>query len=246
MLSSEPTSSTDLTHQMDMFSFGCILVELFSDTILFNLSDLLHYKQTRKRDRVQPIIDSIHVEELQPVITNLTDLNPMNRKAASHILLDLKGTLFPPYFDSLYAITVAMTKMSPDSRMLFLSKELETLFPEIQEECPEGVTILLHVITSSLRSLKHLHCKLIALKMLVTLVKGTQSVTSHLITDRLIPYLVTMLTLEEEECRVRGEAIHTITRLLEMVQVVPVDDNNIFTDYLMDSLRVGCYDAIFW
>ena len=148
------------------------------------------------------------------------------------MLSELKGKLFPTYFDKLYALMRTLVRLPPDAKILYLSQELKLCLPIIIEENSRGILILLTLITSSLRSLKHVHCKIEAQRLICQLVRSAQSTMSPFITDRLIPYLAHYL--KDCDQRVRGEAILSITQLLELVIRPPVSDNNIFTDYLLE------------
>ena len=220
---------------MDMFSIGCVLAEIFSDQVLFDLSGLLYYKEN-KLDRVEHSLKRISNNSIRELITNLTSLDPNKRKSCDQVLSELKGILFPNYFDKLYSLISTLVHLSPDGKINYISREIEIYLQMILNENPEGVSILLTAITSSIRSLTHLYCKLKAQRLIVYLVKTNPNTASMspFITDRLVPYIA--YNFLNTDHRVRGEAVLSITELLERVTQLATSDNNIFTDYLLEML----------
>lgn len=222
-----------LTDKMDMFSVGCLLAEIFSDRVLFDLSGLLHYKDG-KTNNLSSLLKQIDNETVRELVTNLTSLNPNNRKSSDQVLAEQKGKLFPSYFDKLYVLMRTLVRLPPDAKILYLSQELEHYLPMILEENTRGVLILLTMVTSSLRALKHVYCKIEAQRLICRLVASAPASLSPFVTDRLIPYLTSCL--QDGDHRVRGEAVLSMTHLLEQVVRPPSSDNNLFTDYLLHIL----------
>lgn len=222
-----------LTDKMDMFSLGCLLAEIFSDRVLFDLSGLLHYKDG-KTSNLSSLLKQIENETVRQLVTNLTSLNPNSRKSCDQVLAEQKGKLFPTYFDKLYVLMRTLVRLPPDAKILYLYQELELYLPMILGENSQGVLILLTMVTSSLRALKHVYCKIEAQRLICQLVASAPSLLSPFITDRLIPYLSSCLL--DVDHRVRGEAILSMTQLLENVVRPPTSDNNLFTDYLLELL----------
>ena len=225
-----------LTDRMDMFSLGCVLAELFSDEVLFDLSTLLAYKEG-KLEKLDSLLAKIENPQIRPLVKSLVAINPQDRPSAQHVLNNNRGILFPSYFDVLYRLFKVLITLSPDTKILYLCQELDSHLSTIVEEDPRGLLLVLDVIVSTLRSLKHVHCKLVAQKMILQLVKLAPEVTESIITDRLIPYFAHLLS--DSEQKVRGAAVNAITELLEQVQKISNSDNTIFTDYLMDIFMVS-------
>ena len=233
---SNPTliQETRLTDKMDMFSIGCILVEIFSENVLFDLSNLLCYKDN-KHDRIEILLKKIDNKIILDLVQNLISLEPSQRKSCEQILNELKGVLFPEYFDHLYDMMQVIVRLSPDYKILYLIQEIDNYLPMILDQNPYGILILLITITASLRSLVHVHCRIQAARLICYLVKKTSHIVSPFITDRLIPYFAYILKKDTDH-RIRAEAICTLTDLLEQVENIPASDSNIFTDYLMETL----------
>ena len=233
-----------LTSKMDMFSIGCMLAEIFSDRVLFDLSGLLHYKDKGRTANLTSQLKQIDNETVRALVTNLTSLAPGDRQSAAQVLAAQKGKLFPAYFDKLYVLMRTLVRLPPDAKILYLSQELEALYLPmvLAESSGRGVLLLLNLVTSSLRALKHVYCKVEAQRVLCLLVASARPATTTtpttlapFITDRLVPYLASHCLLDEDH-RVRGEAILSMTQLLEVVARPPPADNNLFTDYLLELL----------
>lgn len=226
-------SDLNLTAKMDMFSIGCTLAEIFSDNVLFDLSGLLHYKDG-KTTNLASRLKQIDNETVRELVANLTSLTPTSRKSCEQVLTEQRGNLFPSYFDKLYLLMRTLVRLPPDAKILYLSQELEQYLSLILEENPRGVLLLLTMITSSLRSLKHIYCKIEAQRLICRLVASAPASLSPFVTDRLIPYLASCL--QDGDHRVRGESVLSMTQLLEQVVRPPTSDNNLFTDYLLEIL----------
>lgn len=89
-----------LTDQMDLFSLGCVIGELYLDgEPLFTLSQLLKYM----RNEYKPDLSAIENEKIREIIQLLISLDPNERPSVSKILHDYRGSLFPDlFYDFLY------------------------------------------------------------------------------------------------------------------------------------------------
>ena len=224
---------------MDLFSIGCVLAELFtedsSDGCLFDLSALLMYRANDKSFAFRSkVIDSIQDDQIKQVIFNLIELDPNERKLAGDHLKFLTSSVFPAYFEDLYKYVKRLITLSPDEKITHLFEKLDFLLKLISEEDSSGFLLIIVIVTSCLRSLKHVHVKILALRLLCKLINCDVRSLSSFILDRILPYLIVML--KDEDARVRSEAIESLTLALSNVEKVPQSDNNIFPDYLLPCL----------
>ncbi|VDM48933.1 unnamed protein product [Toxocara canis] len=94
--------SKDLTHAMDIFSLGCILVELFTDgQCPFTHEQLIKFKHASDSD-AQLIVQSIQEQlpkEMRRMVGLMLSRNPAKRPRASQLLQKYAPTLFPPIFE---------------------------------------------------------------------------------------------------------------------------------------------------
>jgi serine/threonine protein kinase len=220
---------------MDMFSIGCVLAELFSEDApngnLFDLGNLLAYRVTQFYP--EKSLNSIANNDIKDLVKNLISLEPKERILTSEILAQLKDKVFPTYFETLYDYLTSLVRLPPDAKIIRLAQDIDGLLPSILQQEPHGLLLLLVVITSTMRGLKHIHCKILA-QRLSCKIANSSPVMSTFITDRLLPYL--LQTLSDTDARVRAESINSITTSLEKVIELPQSDNNVFTDYILPVL----------
>lgn len=91
---------TELTCEMDIYSAGCVIAELFMDgQPLFSLADLFKYK----RGEWMPDWTSISEDKgVQEMVSSMVSVDPKMRKSAGEYLSIYKNVLFPAYFDVLW------------------------------------------------------------------------------------------------------------------------------------------------
>lgn len=89
-----------LEKEMDLFSLGCCLFELFTEgRPLFNLSQLFKYKNG-ENEALETIRSEIKDPVLQSLILDMIALNPEDRLSARTLLSKYKVTFFPETFYS--------------------------------------------------------------------------------------------------------------------------------------------------
>lgn len=90
-----PAESDTVTHEMDVFSMGCVIAEIFLEGApIFTLSQLYKYR----KGEFMPDLSGIGDEELRNLITSMIQLDPTKRSSAKEYLDKHKGTLFPLNF----------------------------------------------------------------------------------------------------------------------------------------------------
>ena len=86
----------DLAPSMDVFSAGCVLIELLTDSPPFNFSNLLAYRAGEySPDRVLDKIDDPHMKDM---LSHMIQRDPTRRKTANEYLAEQKGRALPEYF----------------------------------------------------------------------------------------------------------------------------------------------------
>lgn len=218
----------------DLFSLGCIIAEIFSESnnSLFDLSQLLAYKNDQYDPN--PIINTIQDRNIQELVKNLIHIDPDMRESTTQHLKQLQGSVFPTYFDSLHSYLQPLITLTPDYKVVKMASTAQELYPRMAKESPDGLLILLINITSQLRSLKHVHAKITALRLTCEIINQHPEVMSQYILDRLLPYFLKMLL--DDDARVRAESVSCINESLKLVNELPPSDSNIFTDYLLPQL----------
>ncbi|KAK1809124.1 Serine/threonine-protein kinase [Friedmanniomyces endolithicus] len=92
-----PHESHKVQWNMDIFSMGCVLAELFTETPTFTLSQLFRYRRGEYDPTVSLLnkVDDVHMRSL---ISSMIRLDPGERWHASDYLDEYKSKAFPLYF----------------------------------------------------------------------------------------------------------------------------------------------------
>jgi phosphoinositide-3-kinase regulatory subunit 4 len=231
-----------VTPHMDLFSLGCILSELFSEATdfqLFDLSSILLYKSGDQEfiRKVNERLDSvISDEQIRLLIKNLISLDPAERNSTTQHLMELTPSLFPNTFNILFDYIKDLMHLSPDSKILRLESDLNSLVNAVLKEEAQCLLLILVILTSNLRSLKHVYAKICCLRLIMRVVDADHSLMSGYILDRVLPYILCMVT--DNSCpSVRREALETLTHVLSLVKEVSPSENNVFIDYILPVLN---------
>lgn len=232
-----------LTPQMDMFSLGCVLNELFSDdtpnSSIFDLGQILMFRKGQY-DPEKFVEESITDPKVRKLILNMIELEPSRRNSAQYHLEQLVPGLFPAYFNKLYEYFAQLIPLPPDLKILTLERGLDKLMDDIITEYEHGLLLPLLMVTSTLRSLESTDAKLIGLKLCIRLVESSPSVMSEYVIDRLLPYVVDLLA--KSESRVRASCVSALGTIFRLVDKLQPSDSNVFVDFILPSLLPLAYD----
>eukprot|EP00339_Tiarina_fusa_P000098 CAMPEP_0117045680 /NCGR_PEP_ID=MMETSP0472-20121206/31601_1 /TAXON_ID=693140 ORGANISM="Tiarina fusus, Strain LIS" /NCGR_SAMPLE_ID=MMETSP0472 /ASSEMBLY_ACC=CAM_ASM_000603 /LENGTH=440 /DNA_ID=CAMNT_0004757773 /DNA_START=675 /DNA_END=1994 /DNA_ORIENTATION=- len=116
---------------MDLFSVGCIIAELFSDSgPLFTYADIISYKGQSKTDDTNKFdpsakIDKIKQKSVRKLVRQLIQLDPKARGSVSGILRGWVSMGFPSYFPELYSDILGLMKMDPDGKILSIMENFD-------------------------------------------------------------------------------------------------------------------------
>jgi phosphoinositide-3-kinase regulatory subunit 4 len=92
-----PRESNTVQWNMDIFSLGCVIAELFTESPTFNLPQLYNYRKG-EYDPVASQLNKLDDEHIRSLITSMIRLDPSERWHASDYLDEYKGKAFPLYF----------------------------------------------------------------------------------------------------------------------------------------------------
>lgn len=111
--SGHPTSDGDVVQwNMDIFSLGCVLAELFTETPTFTLSQLFKYRKG-EYDPAIALLSKIDDSHVRSLISSMIRLDPEERWHAQDYLDEYKGKVFPLYFyQHLHTLTQEITDPS--------------------------------------------------------------------------------------------------------------------------------------
>ncbi|KAK3111891.1 Serine/threonine-protein kinase [Teratosphaeriaceae sp. CCFEE 6253] len=82
---------------MDIFSMGCVLAELFTETPTFTLSQLFRYRRG-EYDPTVSLLNKVDDEHMRSLISSMIRLNPEERWHVADYLDEYKAKAFPLYF----------------------------------------------------------------------------------------------------------------------------------------------------
>ena len=127
---SEITGDEQLTPEMDIFSLGCLIADLFLDTATFmNLGELLRYKGKNNEERYEPTakLQRIQQKSVRKLIQRMISLDPSKRGSAAEYLQNWEKSGFPSYFETLYNKTLQLMSYNSDDKILTIKNEFEHL-----------------------------------------------------------------------------------------------------------------------
>ncbi|EAA06372.6 AGAP000602-PA [Anopheles gambiae str. PEST] len=241
-----------LLPEMDIFSAGCALLELWTEgTAPFEFSQLLAYRRGEV-DLVRKHLDGIENERLRQLVESMLSPDPRDRKSAELYLDQERGKLFPEYF---YAFLQSYLQMfstvpvvPPDEKVTRLHGDIGQIVqiltggggggggddppePSDDDDDDDGLILITGVITSCIRGLSFCRSKLLALEILQALAENT---TSETILDRILPYILHLA--QDAAPRVRVCSLNTLTRCLRLVRQLPRSDANVFPEYILPAI----------
>uniref|UniRef100_A0A8W7NZV5 non-specific serine/threonine protein kinase n=1 Tax=Anopheles coluzzii TaxID=1518534 RepID=A0A8W7NZV5_ANOCL len=242
-----------LLPEMDIFSAGCALLELWTEgTAPFEFSQLLAYRRGEV-DLVRKHLDGIENERLRQLVESMLSPDPRDRKSAELYLDQERGKLFPEYF---YAFLQSYLQMfstvpvvPPDEKVTRLHGDIGQIVqiltgggggggggddppePTDDDDDDDGLILITGVITSCIRGLSFCRSKLLALEILQALAENT---TSETILDRILPYILHLA--QDAAPRVRVCSLNTLTRCLRLVRQLPRSDANVFPEYILPAI----------
>ena len=221
----------ELTEEMDVFSTGCVLIELFTEGLApFDLSQLLAFicgEYTPDK-----VIQNIEDKGVQQLVCHMTQKDPHKRFTIEGYLSLHRGSTFPECFYTFLRPYFQRFACSPllyaDERIERIHRDFKLLvhktnFPKEKE----NFLIVLSLITSCIRKLLLCHSKLLALDLLQ---RCSHITSSDIILDRLIPYI--LFFINDIFPIVRSQTIDCLLHCLKQVTFIPESESNIFIEYL--------------
>lgn len=209
IVTDSPCYTGNLLPEMDIFSAGCALLELWTEGAApFEFSQLLSYRSGDK-DLVTKHLQSIENDRLRNLIISMLDSNPKQRKTAEIYLDQERNKLFPEYFYSFLQSYLQIFSSIPiiptDDKIVRLHSDISQIIKILTKKVPlnceevdsdenestgnDGLILITAVVTSCIRGIRHCSSKLLCLEILQQLAENT---TSETILDRIIPYIVSI------------------------------------------------------
>ncbi|KAK2148717.1 hypothetical protein LSH36_486g02011 [Paralvinella palmiformis] len=238
-LTTSEVKKGDLTPAMDIFSAGCVIAELFTEgTPPFDLSQLLSYRTGEYSPH--ELYHKIEDFNIRSLVEHMTLKDAAARDSAEEYLIQQQDKAFPKYFYTflkLYLQRFASIPIMPsDDRIARVKRDLPLILKHLDVDITDPshnviLVIVISLVTSSLRNLQFCNSKLMSLDVML---EFSKYVTSDIILDRLIPYMLYLVN--DAFAHVRAEAVRTITQCLASVKTVPLNDANTFPEYILPQL----------
>lgn len=130
-----------VTEQMDVFSVGCVLAQLFLDgEALFDLSQLLAYRKG-ETEHLTTCLNRIEDTNVRQMIAHMLQLEPEKRYTAQQYLQKWSPRVFPPYFQWVHEnILSQMVLKSCDDRISLIAEKFDTLIQVFKQGIVPGTT----------------------------------------------------------------------------------------------------------
>uniref|UniRef100_A0A7E4VWM4 non-specific serine/threonine protein kinase n=1 Tax=Panagrellus redivivus TaxID=6233 RepID=A0A7E4VWM4_PANRE len=246
--------TADRTYAMDIFSCGCVLVELFSSKPAFTFRELMEYQQAEYVEMHMNRICNSLPEELRELITIMLERDPLLREAKYTAYAPFHApNLFPPIFESFlyhyiggFRKVVTMSRkvgnedrpfnrvvpILPDEAIIKLHVERNQYFEYLKKDNSQAVVLLISLVTSNIRSCRTVRAKIDAVQLLDEL---SQHATENIIAERIVPYLVKLFS--DKFTLVQTEAIHVLIKIIANFKKIPVVETRLFVDYIIPEMR---------
>uniref|UniRef100_A0A914ZQI7 non-specific serine/threonine protein kinase n=2 Tax=Parascaris univalens TaxID=6257 RepID=A0A914ZQI7_PARUN len=261
--------SKDLTHAMDVFSLGCILVELFTDgQCPFSHEQLIKFKHASDAG-AQFIIQSIQEQlpkEMRRMVGLMLSRNPAKRPRASQLLQKYAPSLFPPIFEhflynymnafrpkclqpsvSVEEPSQSFISMDSDDVVAKLASDLDVIIEKLVERPQNDAHKEIDQRPAAVLLISLLTSNIRALKSLTSkleamkiLLRIATIADSSVNADRILPYMMHLLS--DSRVQVRSEAVHSITTMLSSLDNIPSNETRLFIDYLFPRLKIVSLD----
>lgn len=275
-----------ITWAMDVFSAGCVIAELFTETPIFNLSQLFKYRKG-EYDPDLAYMNKIHDEDIREMVGHMIQLQPESRYSADEYLRFWKTKAFPDYFYSFLhqymgSITdpsSGISSVHPEtSNFGDADERIEKIFNDfdkisfslnqnndpdrtqvelglpvpsdeiipVQVDIPDhkhqatpgvsfgvddGSLIFLTLVVSSLRHTARASARVRACDLMLAF---AERVTDEAKLDRVLPYVVSLLSDRADGVRIA--ALRTMTQVLALVKTVTPVNAYAFTEYIKHRL----------
>ena len=235
-----------MTQNMDVFSTGCCLAELFCDgNPPFDFSQLLAYRVGEFS--TCEFLKKIDDPDMRQLIEQMTLREPGSRRPVAEYLAQQRGKGFPESFYSFLHSYVGMFSrpplMSADQKIRRIYKDLDSLDSMLTSDDSEkkidsgSLLVLTGVVTASVRALQLTSSQEQSLSVLQWLAVRQ---SSEVILERILPFIT--FYFSSPVAAVRTAAIHALVNALGAVRSVPRGDANTFPEYILPQLLPLCQD----
>ncbi|OAF69842.1 PI3-kinase subunit [Intoshia linei] len=236
----ESAFSPVLTTEMDIFSAGCIIAEIFlNGTPLFKFKNHLEFQ----KDEWSPndLISTIVCPDIRQLILRMISKNPTNRPSAEECTFEYKNLIFPSFFDKFFLhfeAFASIPNLSPERKIEKITDAVDFLqrdghFNQFKNDnLNESPAILiLSIITSNLEICKYVSTKLKSLNIINRILIW---LPDHIILDRIIPHVI-LFTHNQASC-IKIYALKIIVESFKVIRKLDKSNKHIFVRYIVKKL----------
>ena len=198
MMFTEPTQSSDI------FSLGCVLAYLFLETSLFDVSNIIDYRNG-KFD-VTESLSKIKIDYVRELITKMVDPNPEKRPKAKECFETLKANA-PQYFQRLSVLSYGSQQQNAETMIPLIIKFMKDyLHIEKPVEKVTEQKVVENQVIQDEATLSHSS----------QLASELESLTNQ--TEKLHKHLQILLSGQWNDSSQRKEALETMKKLSMQIQ----------------------------
>ncbi|ORX34648.1 hypothetical protein BD324DRAFT_634336 [Kockovaella imperatae] len=235
-----------VTEEMDVFSAGCVIAEMWTDgRTVFNLSELFAYRDGSLG--LDGILDNIEDASVKTMISQMLSLDPAARPSFDHILATYRETIFPEYFYTFLKDYVSsLSEHTEQSDLPFLQRvsplpgtkidrlleEWDSISVYLNGEPDGPALLLLNSVTSSIRNCLWPSSRLHGLQLFLNLLPFISDEDK---VDRIVPFVADLLT--DDVAIVRAEACRTMGIIVESVTSITPHNATFIPEYLLPQMR---------
>ncbi|WVN90927.1 uncharacterized protein L203_106172 [Cryptococcus depauperatus CBS 7841] len=243
-----------VTEEMDVFSAGCVLAEMWTDgRTVFNLSELYAYREGSLG--LDGILGNIESVEVKNMIAQMLSREPSARPSFNRILSIYRESIFPEYFYTFLedyfvslnetAVETRARNSAADGFLQRSSRHCGVKIDKLLEEwesistylgrgpADDGPALLiLNVVTSSIRHCLFPSSRLHALQLFSNLVPFLLDEDK---VDRIVPYIVELLS--DDAAIVRAEACRTLVSVVESIATIASQNATFIPEYLLPQMK---------
>eukprot|EP00834_Sanchytrium_tribonematis_P004417 NODE_217_length_12479_cov_0.651212.p1 type:complete len:1187 gc:universal NODE_217_length_12479_cov_0.651212:8036-11596(+) len=260
------SNDTKLSSKMDIFSLGCILAEIYTESPLFSYSQLILYR--RKKFDPSAKLQNIEDEELRHLVTRMIDIDSEKRPDLSEILVEYRKKIFCDYFyKTFHGYCNGLNDFdfhhflnwSVDHSDVFENLMVGNVIPSVGD-CKimklvndADIIVYQNETNYSIENRAQLYCSLVLPWIRNTSSKVAQSHGFSLIgklsdllpdsykLERILPYLSCFA--KDKSNYLRSMALRLMVGLLKSINEVSPSEANIFSAYLIPTFQIISKDG---
>lgn len=223
-----------LLAQMDIFSLGCVIAEIFLDgQNLFTLPELLSYK--RSILKVPGKLVDIKNKDVYDMVASMISVRPEDRKSIGHYLNFFKSCILPRQLREIYEYILQLAVDNSFVSAFARIQAVSEYYYGHELEQSEELLILAQIVTGNIRSVQtgsHM------IESLILLTDIGKSLSDDSKLHRILPYMISILQNKAEKGKVKAACMSCIVQILEPVKKLSPRDSHLFNEYIWNAFSV--------